>query len=54
MKGDSIPCVVQVEEKCVGGMELVESLTAKRGDISHLRDFCLLCICSPSSRVSCC
>jgi hypothetical protein len=54
VKGDSIPWVVQVEGKCFGGMELVESLIVERGTLSSLRDLCLLWIHSPSSGVSCC
>jgi hypothetical protein len=52
VKGDSIPWVFQVEGKCVGGLELVESLTAERGTLAGLRYLCLLWIHNPNSRVS--
>jgi hypothetical protein len=54
VKGDSIPWVVQVEGKFVGGLELAESLTVERGTLASLRDLCLLWIHSPSSGVSYC
>jgi hypothetical protein len=49
VKGDSIPWVVQVEGKRVGGLELVVSLTVERGTLASLRDHHLLWIHSPSS-----
>jgi hypothetical protein len=49
VKGDSIPWVVQVEGKFVGGLELAESLTVERGTLASLRDLRLLWIHSPSS-----
>jgi hypothetical protein len=54
VKGDSIPWVVQVEGKRVGGLELVVSLTVERGTLASLRDHHLLWIHSPNSGVSCC
>jgi hypothetical protein len=54
VKGDSIPWVVQVEGKSVGGLELAVSLTVERGTLASLRDHRLLWIHSPSSGVSCC
>jgi hypothetical protein len=51
---DSIPCVVQVEEKCVGGLEFTKSLTAERGTLASLRDLHLLWIHRPSAEVYLC
>jgi hypothetical protein len=53
VKGDSIPCVVQVEGKCVGGLELAENLTAESGTLASLRDLHLLWIHSVNSGVCC-
>jgi hypothetical protein len=54
VKGDSIPWVVRVEEKFVGGLESAESLTFERGTLASPRDLCLLWIHIPSSGVYYC
>jgi hypothetical protein len=52
VKGDSIPWVMQVEGKSVGGLGLPVSLTIKKERLVSLRDHRLLWIHSPNSRVS--
>jgi hypothetical protein len=54
MKWDSIPWVVQVEGKSVGGLELDVSLTVEKGTLASLRDHHLLWIHISRLGVSCC